>query len=410
LSSMIFNSETSPVPPLRRDVQIIPVEEEGEGLLLFYDPMMISTPGFALRNGAEPLLSLIDGHKSIKQLTTFFKNGADSSGLLEFVQMLDQNLLLNSPYFDQQFEKLEHQFEVSDLREPVLTGTSYPEDSKELKSFLDLMMNDATVSVDGVSGSRKALYAPHIDLRVGEKQYTEAFSSLKNVRPTRVVILATSHYSGYHPELYDGYPYIGSSKSYALPGRTFKTDQAYLERLSAMGDKIGFTIRDRAHRIEHSIETHLLFASHIWTHDFEVVPILVAGLDELFYSDDGDMSQKVTAFSRELAGLDTEDTFYLISGDLSHVGKKFGDPVPADKLRANVEEFDREFLNSAVENDAGKMLSQIAREYDPYRICGFPPLYTFLKSFPGLKGKRLNYHWWDEKERESAVSFGSIIY
>lgn len=140
------------------------------------------------------------------------------------------------------------------------------------------------------------------------------------------------------------------------------------------------------------------------------MPILVGGIDEIFYKQDGDTGKKIAAFAEQLRAMDTDDTFYLVSGDLSHVGKKFGDSNTAGSMRPDVESFDEEFLNRATANDAQKMLEHISENYDPYRICGFPPLYTFMSSFPDLRGKSINYHWWDEYERESAVSFGSISF
>ena len=40
----------------------------------------------------------------------------------------------------------------------------------------------------------------------------------------------------------------------------------------------------------------------------------------------------------------------------------------------------------------------------------FSPLVTFLTAFNGIEGKVLNYDVWDEKERESAVTYGSILF
>ncbi|MDX1587117.1 MAG: AmmeMemoRadiSam system protein B, partial [Balneolaceae bacterium] len=75
-----------------------------------------------------------------------------------------------------------------------------------------------------------------------------------------------------------------------------------------------------------------------------------------------------------------------------------------------VKSFDERFLSKGKEARADDLLEMISEQYDPYRICGFPPLYTFLKSLPDLKGRILNYDLWDEHERESAVTFGSILY
>jgi hypothetical protein len=106
--------------------------------------------------------------------------------------------------------------------------------------------------------------------------------------------------------------------------------------------------------------------------------------------------------------MDDDDTFYLISGDLAHVGKKFGDPEAASTLRRDVELFDKRFIDSASKNNPNQLHELLRAEYDRYRICGFPPLYTFLNTFPGLKGELLGYHWWDERKRESAVSIAAI--
>lgn len=410
LSTELFSSKSRPVPPVRRDLQIIPVEEDGRKLLLFYDSMKISKPGFALDQSVEPILSLLDGRKSLRQLISYFGNEVSEDEILKFIQMLDQQLLLESDYFAVESDQVEQRFENSDTREPALSGNSYPSNPAKLSSFLDDLLSKASTDQNSSSIPSKALYAPHIDLRVGAKQYADAFFTLKSLKPKRVVILATSHYSGYFPQLYNGSPYIGTFKSYDLPGRTIKTDEKAMQQLSNKGKEIGFTSHDRAHRIEHSIETHLLFASHIWRHEFEIVPILVGGIDEIFYMQNGDISKKIMLFAEQLRAMDTDDTFYLVSGDLSHVGKKFGDSNAAGSMRPNVESFDEEFMNRAAANEAQEMLKHISENYDPYRVCGFPPLYTFMNTFPDLRGTSINYHWWDEYERESAVSFGSISF
>jgi AmmeMemoRadiSam system protein B len=407
----MFNSRTGSIPPVRRDLQIIPVEEDGRELLLFYDSMKISEPGFALDRSVEPILSLLDGRKTLAQLTSYFGNGVAEDEILTFIRMLDEQLLLDSEYFRKEAENIELRFEESDIRQPALANTSYPFDPAKLSSFVENLLEIASSDDSNHEAApTKALYAPHIDLRVGAKQYADAFTTLKHLEPKRVVILATSHYSGYYPQIYNGFPYVGSSKSYALPGRTFTTDQGAISHLADQGSDIGFTSQDRAHRIEHSIETHLLFAGHLWKHDFEIVPILVGGIDEMFYKRNGEMGSKITAFSNTLREIDTDDTFFLISGDLSHIGRKFGDSDPASSMRADVEAFDKEFMDTAAENSSEKMITHISANFDPYRVCGFPPLYTFIRTFPNLQGRSLNYHWWDEKERESAVSFGSIVY
>lgn len=407
--NQLFNSTTSAVPPLRRDIQVIPVTDNGRDLLLFIDPRKIAPQGFALDASVQPLLSLVDGRRSLSTIAGHFTKDVSADQLLDFVQMLDQQRLLESRFFSTSVNRVEEEFESADTRPPALAGSSYPADAGELHDFMEQTMSLADDVADPPS-EVKALYAPHIDLRVGSMQYAEAFSKIRHLAPRRVVILATSHYSGYYPQLYDDYPFIGSSKDFELPGSTIPVDRTALDFLADAGASAGFTLSDRAHRIEHSIETHLLFANHIWSHPFSVVPILVGGIDELFYKPDGDLGTKVELFSDRLRQLDTGGTLFLISGDLSHVGKKFGDTQPAAAMRRDVESFDESFIKTALAGNQTSMLQTIAKEYDAYRVCGFPPLYSFLSAFPGRKGHKLNYHWWDESERESAVSFGSILY
>lgn len=405
--TLLFDSLSSPIPELRRDIQVIPIINNGQNLLYFHDIMGYASPDFALDRKVEPVLSLISGHYGINQISKMLNGAIPTDDLLDFVQLLDQHRLLNSKHFRLFSNRIEKDYESSDIRKPALAGESYPSDPAELGVFIDnLFVNVEKISTKPI----KALYAPHIDLRVGSKQYAQAFSRLKHLKPKRVVILATSHYAGNYPSVYEDRLFIGSSKNYKLPGNTLVTDQDYLKRFNQSDKDIGFTLSDRAHRIEHSIELHLLFANHIWTHDFKIVPILVSGIDDLMYQRKGDVAEKVEGFSALVNKLHDDDTFYLISGDLSHVGKKFGDPLPASQLREDVEKSDQKFLDTAITGKAGLLLEQVASDYDSTRICGFPPLYTYLCAFPGSDGDLINYHWWDEKERESAVSFGSVYY
>ena len=397
-----------PVPELRPDLQIIPIEQEGRKLIYFHDSMNYLTDHFALDINVQPLLILFDGSRSIKQIYQQLDGSIGKEDLLEFVKLLDSHRALNSDYYKQFSSRSEEKFEAQKVRYPVLKGKSYPEDTDAAAEYIRSILNDSPST--GKAPQLQALYAPHIELSVGEKQYGEAFSALAENRPTRVIILATSHYSSYYYHFYDGFPFIGSEKSYHINGRELEPDPEVIKALNDNSPANGFTTHDRAHRVEHSIEFHLLFASQIWQHDFKIVPILIGGFDELFYKSDGHLSTQIEQFSLGLKPYLDEETFVLISGDLSHVGKKFGDREPASSMREQVEESDKQFLEHAISGSPEEILDHLSKDYDATRICGFSPLYTYLRMFPGKTGKLLNYYWWDEKETESAVSFGSILY
>lgn len=403
----LFHSMSDPVPSIRRDVQIIPIQDQGKDLLYFHDSMGYLSKNFALDASVRPLLQMFNGQSSIEQIHQKISGNLDKEGLLDFVQLMDQHRALHSEYFRFYADNMEEEFEKSPTRPPIFAGDSYPEDPEEIETFVTDMISENGTETDQ---SFDALYAPHIEISVGKKQYGQAFSHLKNEEPKRVIILATSHYSGYYYKYYEGFPFIGSTKTFQVPGRAIEPDMDVIDELNANSPGNGFTVQDRAHRIEHSIEFHLMFASTIWTHEFEIVPILVSSFDDLYYSSDGDLAQKIEAFTSQLRSFIDDDTKVLISGDLSHVGEKFGDQDTAATLREKVEESDKQLLDISMTGSHGNLLSHLKKDFDSTRICGFPPLYTYLKMFPDKEGKLLNYHWWDEKERNSAVSFGSILY
>jgi len=404
----LFNSKTDPIPQLRRDLQVIPIRENGNSYLYFQDQRGYATSGFALNKQVSPLLSLIDGNKSITDLKPYINGDTDTDQLLRFVKLLDENRVLASEYFKKHARKIEEEYERSTVHESITAGSSYPDDPEELHEYLDEAFKKHS---SNTTENIKALYAPHIDPRVALDSYVKAFSSIKNLKPKRVVILATSHYAGLYPDHYTNTPFILVNKNFELPLGTIQRDRETIERLTE-AEEAGINSRDRAHRIEHSIELHLLFLSYLWDHEFSVVPILVRGLDDLYYTEKGHLGQQLDNFSSILQNnwKDDKETFFLISGDLAHFGKKFGDENPASTMFEDVKSFDKKFLEFGARNEQKQMLDLMKQDMDPFRICGFPPLYTFLNTMPKLKGKVLGYDLWDEREKESAVTFGSILF
>lgn len=407
-----FDSKSKPIPPLRQDLQLIPIQENGSALLYFHDQRDYATADFALKRGAGQLISLFDGQKSIHDLAPHLGKGINTDDLLQFIQLLDKNRVLASDYFEQHAEKIETEYETSTVHQPVTAGSSYPADPYELKDYLDEAFAEHTQKDIESTSDAKALYAPHIDPRVALDSYVKAFAPIRDLKPKRVIMLATSHYAGLYPDLYQNDPFILINKDFSMPFGTIPRDQQALEELQDFDADAGISIHDRAHRMEHSLELHLLFLNYLWDHEYEIVPFVIRGLDDLYYMEDGHLAQQLDNFSALLNkkyGNDN-DTFFLISGDLAHVGKKFGDESPAATMFDDIETFDKQFLEYGTNNDRQSLLALMKEEYDPYRVCGFPPLYTFLQTMPHVEGKILSYDLWDERERESAVTFGSILY
>jgi AmmeMemoRadiSam system protein B len=123
-----------------------------------------------------------------------------------------------------------------------------------------------------------------------------------------------------------------------------------------------------------------------------------------------DVARMVEALRRAEAET-PEPVCYLISGDLAHLGPKFGDP---DRLTASFLDHSREqdeaLLGRAEKADAAGFFRLIADEGDARRICGLPPTYTVLEAVRPAGGKRLRYDQYAHPRGYESVSFASVAF
>ncbi len=413
MSALLFNSLNEPIPGLRRDLEIVPIRHEEKDYLYFYDMLGYVKPNFVLDHASASILSLLNGRNSVQELMNGFNSSdVEINDLVHFIEFLDDNCVLESRYFQHFSKNKELAFEEAEKRPPVCAGSSYPADRPGIIAQFSKAFGEFSGTSVPLNGEIKALYAPHIDPRVGIKSYIKAFLPLKDLKPKRVVILATSHYSGLYRKVYENKPFIVSDKHFETPLGLVENDRKSVLEMKQSELDLGCSYKDRAHRIEHSIELHLIFLQYLWQHDFKILPILVGSFDELLYTENGKKGEQIQNFTGYLNQkfANDPDTLFMISGDLAHIGRKFGDPIPASNLFEEVREFDHQFLDRAKSGDKKQVLNLMKESMDRYRICGFPPLLTFLNTLPGVKGDIMSYDLWDESERESAVTFGSILY
>ena len=417
----VFNSLDDPIPPLRPDLDIIPIEHQGQSYLYFHDMLGYASENLALHRDSASLLALLDGSRSVRDIISLIhSNGQKDStsiharNLLDQIQQLDRQFLLMSEHYRSYAEETESVFEKAAVRKPYLAGSSYPAEPEAISRHFEEIFSkyeDKLNTTD--NGQIKAVFAPHIDPRVNQEAYVKAFAPLKGATPDRVVILATSHYSGMYPGVYDDTPFMATRKGYELPNGTFPADGPFIDYLEEHASEAGINFYDRAHRIEHSIELHLIHLRHVLGKTIPIVPILVGPFDDLLYKPDGFKGQQLKNFANLINSYLEEDeleTLFLISGDLAHVGKKFGDETPAHNMFEDVKGFDEQFLEAAGQANPEKLLNAVKSNYDAFRICGFSPLLSYLTIAPGQKSELAAYELWDERERESAVTFGTLHY
>ena len=106
-----------------------------------------------------------------------------------------------------------------------------------------------------------------------------------------------------------------------------------------------------------------------------------------------------------------EPVCFLISGDLAHIGPKFGDDEPvAEAFLTHSQAQDKAILKQTEVADPSAYFRVIAREGDGRRICGLPPTYTVLQAIRPSAGKVLHYGCYVHPQGYESVSFASVAF
>ncbi len=127
-----------------------------------------------------------------------------------------------------------------------------------------------------------------------------------------------------------------------------------------------------------------------------IVPLLVGSFHDCVQTGStpasrADVKRMIEALRRVEAET-TEPICYLISGDLAHIGPKFGDRVPVeDGFLTHSRQRDELLIRHTEAADPLRYFQAIADESDARRICGLPPTYTVLEAVRPSRGKLLHY-------------------
>jgi AmmeMemoRadiSam system protein B len=220
------------------------------------------------------------------------------------------------------------------------------------------------------------------------------------------VIIGTSHYSHERFSL--------TRKHFLTPLGRVETDQAYIDRLvKHYGD--GLFTDELAHLPEHSIELEVVFLQYLYEgrRPIRNVPLVVGSFHDCVRGgvdprQASDIARMIAAL-RQAESETGEPICYLISGDLAHIGPKFGDAQPvAEPLLARSRQQDHAILEQAVAADMAGYFRVIAAEGDARRICGLPPTYTLVEAIRPTRGKLLNYDQYVHPHGFESVSFASV--
>ncbi len=389
--------------PLRPNLIIELHQHEAKEVLLIHDTEGYAEQDIMLDASLLPILNALDGQHTLRSLHAELgasQSSIEISELAAFIRALDEACLLESDFFFEQ--KL---FVESDVRHPVCSGICYPADPDELHRFLDDIL--AKSPPRSYPSNAHAVLAPHIDFRVNTEIYAAPFQALRDSQFDLVVHIGTSHY-GWQDR------YIVTDKDFLSPLGRLKCDKELVQKLrERMGDTL--TTNDYAHQPEHSLELHHVFLQHLFPdREFKILPILVTSLQDFVVKQrEPQTDARMKLFCSSLAEIVAESkkkVLWLVSGDLAHVGQRFGDEWEAAAILDTLRVEDFEIMHAMINGRAYEYFSTIAKNHDRRRICGLPPVWTMLQACKPGKGTALGYDQWDDSPTGSAVSFGAAAW
>lgn len=389
-------------PALRRELRF--VFDSSRSVIRFEDPCGYVRPDLEFEPEFSALFELLDGTLTVADLLEHVRSQFDqsvrASQFRRILQWLDEEFLLDSPLFARA-----RQFLEADAIKAVCAGSVYPAEPAALHEYLERILQSAPARA--YPQHAHAAFIPHIDFRVAGEHYAYPFNALRQAEFDLIVHIGTSHY-GWQDR------FLLTTKDFVTPLGRIKTDRELVE---ALRQHVGLplTRNDIAYQPEHALELHHVFIQHLFPdRHYTVLPILVTSFHDFVHrSAHPSTDAKVSAFCRALRDVvhsSGRRPLILVSGDLAHIGRRFGDAWDAapmlDLLRAE----DYEVLDAIARGSSSRLFATIARSGDARRICGFPPAMTFLEAFTPGEGVMLDYGQWNDLPTKSAVSFGSVVW
>jgi AmmeMemoRadiSam system protein B len=403
-------STESRIPKLRTDMEIFSTYYQGQKALVVKDTLGLIKNPVVLQGQILDFIGLIDGRSTprdiqlelIRKRKGVFVSVEDIQLLLS---ELDSLFLLDSDYYRDTINKIFTDYNQKPVRGAVLAGQVYPDSIEALTKYLDSFFPEVPgVSADKSDKKVSALIAPHIDLSVGKKVYSQAYTAVKEAFPRTVVLLGTGH------SLHHSY-FSLTEKDFETPLGLVKTEKPFVRKLREASEEV-VAPNDIDHRNEHSIEFQLIFLQHLFGSDFSLVPVLCGSLHKALaaFSRASEIPG-VNSFLSELKNLVEEkgsDVLIVAGVDFSHIGPKFGHSFQASSVIAEARDHDTRLIDAICRGDALVFWDEAKKVDNRYNVCGFSSIACLLEILPESVGQCLGYDFWEEEETQSAVSYAAI--
>lgn len=393
------------LPALRFDIQLSVHTEDGEQFLVLSDPFGIADGPIMVNVDMLDLLQACDGETTFNDLahaSSVDPEGVEIMRVRAFIEELSSLGYLEGEGFLARQLAVEAAWDARSERPTVCAGTTYPAEPTEAAEFfttvLGLPSGSSHSAGDDSHDYPRAVLVPHIDYRVAPHVYAPGFLPLANHPAELVIAIGTSHY-------WSDDAFILTTKDYQTPFGSVPTDTTVVDHLRRTLP--GVAQSDVAHRPEHSLELHITALKHLWgDKPFRVVPILVT----MEACASSDVLGRAVAALRDAVAASGVEAVWCISGDLAHVGRKFGDAEPAETLIDTVREADAAVLRHLEQADVLGYDAEISATDHQFRICGYAPTIVALHALTPTRGTVAAYDVWHETETASAVSFASVVF
>lgn len=405
--SALSNNQRPKLRPL--DPQ--PLVYQGQASLLLRDPLRLAQDALIVPQYLAPLLLLCDGERDIPTIAAIldqhFRLPVRPDTIRQFIQMCDQMCLLDNQRAAEAQRNALETYRNADFRTPALAGDAYPADPAQLHRLLNDHLEAA--EVDPGPNAARGLLSPHIDYPRGGHIYARVW---KHAAPALqhadlIVILGTDHYGGHNPITL-------TRQHYATPFGVLPTDQEVVDALAAATGEENAFAGELYHRHEHSIELVAVWLHHLLNHKaIPLVPILVGQLPDPS-GENGAAARPhladalVAALRQATAG---RRVFYVVSGDLAHVGPAFGGRPLDENTKHRIAAEDQRLFDHLAAGDAQGFLHTILSEDDKNNVCGTFPLYLAMRMMGTTRGKTIGYAQCPaDNHNTSIVTIGGVVF
>ena len=375
--------------PKLRLIDTQTITYEGEKYLLLRDPLLLTETTLLVPQPMIPALVMCDGTRNLETLRAAlalrFGLFLTTQRVEEFIQVLDDALLLENERSSQARLEAQSTFQQADFRPPASAGLSYPDDPQALAALLQGYISQLDGDAQPVRGRVRGIISPHIDYDRGGPIYARVWSrAARSVREADLaIIFGTDHFS-------EGYPITLTRQNYATPFGVLPTDVALVDKLAqVVGEEAAFE-GELHHRREHSIELAAVWMHHIRGGEpIALVPILTGSLDSTGQQLSGSVLDALLEVLRQ--GMAGRKAIVVAAGDLAHVGPAFdGSPVDAESLKV-LNHADDELIQAMCQGDAEGFNGAIQSVQDRNNVCGVSPIYLTLRLLSPSKGHNQGY-------------------